>query len=306
MVFKGQPSGGSLPQLVVYDLEDEDPASPTSPVNPQDEVVPLVHGVDALQAIPLPGEVAGEGAVPVRPAGEQGEAFFDISFLEDIICLTVLCILDLSVGPSEVVMDDLEGGGECEEASPMVDETNDVEEVRGEPEKRSRQIVRGEPEKRTPQVDTPMRSEEVRDESSLGPMSLSSSGSMPPLESFTGSPTFITTLQDPAIARLVAEAFRLGQENMAGGEHSLRPANSLLRSLATSLGDVGSGMGGACAVPTTFTTPTPPASTSTPLSAGGSGGGGAEAAQSTTSPLSASASGAAGDTISTASKSPSC
>ena len=75
MVFKGQPGGGSLPQLVVYDLEDEELASPTSPVNPLDEVVPLVHGVDALQAIPLPGEVAGDGVVPVRPAVEQGEAF---------------------------------------------------------------------------------------------------------------------------------------------------------------------------------------------------------------------------------------
>ena len=74
MVFKGQPSGGSHPQLVVYDTEDEDPASPTSPVNLQDEVVPLVNGVDVLQAIPLPGEVAGDGVVPVSPAFEQCEA----------------------------------------------------------------------------------------------------------------------------------------------------------------------------------------------------------------------------------------
>ena len=50
------------------------------------------------------------------------------------------------MGPSEVVMDDLEGGGECEEASPMVNEAEEVEVVRGEPEKRSPQVVRGEPE----------------------------------------------------------------------------------------------------------------------------------------------------------------
>ena len=63
---------------------------------------------------------------------------------------------------------------------------------------------RGEKEKNTPPSNTPVRHEE----SSLGPMSVSSSGSMPPLESFYGSPPF--PLHDPAITRLLAEAYRLG------------------------------------------------------------------------------------------------
>ena len=175
-------------------------------------------------------------------------------------------------------------GGDCNEVS---QDGTEAEEVRGEKSKN------------TPHFDTPVRNDEARDESSLGPMSMSSSGSMPPLESFSGSPSF--SLQDPVISRLVAEAYRLGQENLATGEHSLRPANAFLRSLASSVGNAGGGMGGASANPASFTTPTPPASTSTPLSAGGSG---SSTTPPSTSPVGTPASGVAGDTISTASKLP--
>ena len=63
---------------------------------------------------------------------------------------------------------------------------------------------RGEKEKNTPPSNAPVPHEE----SSLGTMSISSSGSMHPLESFYGSPPF--PLHDPAITRLLAEAYRLG------------------------------------------------------------------------------------------------
>ena len=51
MVRHSKPSGGSVPRLVGYELEDEELGSPTSPMSPQDEFVPIV------QAIPLPGEL---------------------------------------------------------------------------------------------------------------------------------------------------------------------------------------------------------------------------------------------------------
>ena len=168
--------------------------------------------------------------------------------------------------------------------------------------------VRGEKEKGSRSFDTPVRTEGSLGDSSLEPMSLTSSGSMPALESVchdsSGTPIF--TLHDPAIARLVAEAYRLGQEGVGREDPSLRPANSLLRSLATSLGGPIGRSEGACANPTPFATPAPPASTSTPLSAGGSGGSGGGSGAATppsgTPPAQSPASGVAGDTISTPSK----
>ena len=213
----------------------------------------------------------------------------------NVLFFKCFLLLGTSVSPSEVVGE----GGESVGGSQAVNsDASEAVEVRGEKEKGS--LCFG----------TPVRNEEGHGDSSLEPMSLTSSGSMPALESVchdsSGTPIF--TLHDPAIARLVAEAYRLGQEGVGRGEPSLRPANSLLRSLATSLGGPIGGSEGACANPTPFATPAPPASTSTPLSAGGSGGSGgspgAAATPSSTPPAPSPASGVAGDTISTPSKFP--
>ena len=129
--------------------------------------------------------------------------------------------------------------------------------------------------------------------------------SIPSLESVThdlsGNGAF--TLQNPALTRLVVEAFRIGREGVIGSEHSILPAQSLLLSIANGLGSAGGAsatpiVGGASANPSVFATPTPPGSHSTPVSGGGSGGG--EAASpldscTTSTPVS----GVAGDTIST-------
>ena len=73
MVHPVQPGDGSRPQLVVYDSEEEDLASPTSPLRLSDE---LGEAGVAIQAIPLPGEdVHGVGAVPVHQGVDQGKLF---------------------------------------------------------------------------------------------------------------------------------------------------------------------------------------------------------------------------------------
>ena len=71
MVHPVQPGDGSRPQLVVYDSEEEDLASPTSPLRLSDE---LGEAGVAIQAIPLPGEDV-HGAVPVHQGVDQGKLF---------------------------------------------------------------------------------------------------------------------------------------------------------------------------------------------------------------------------------------
>ena len=65
--------------------------------------------------------------------------------------------------------------------------------------------------------------------------------SMPSLEEVSHNSTAagLLTLQDPALTRLVAEAFRLTREGVVEREHTLRPAQSLLRSIAAGLGGAG-------------------------------------------------------------------
>ena len=74
MVRHGKPGGGFVPQLVGYELEDEELGSPTSPMSPQDEFVP---NVGAIQAIPLPGElwVSVEESESVQFGRSQGKIF---------------------------------------------------------------------------------------------------------------------------------------------------------------------------------------------------------------------------------------
>ena len=71
MVRPVQPGDGSRPQLVVYDSEEEDLASPPSPLRLSDE---LSEAGVAIQAIPLPGEDV-HGAVPVHQGVDQGKLF---------------------------------------------------------------------------------------------------------------------------------------------------------------------------------------------------------------------------------------
>ena len=74
MVHPVQPGDGSRPQLVVYESEDEDIASPASPL--ADELDVAGVGRVAVRAIPLPGEVVhGVGAVPVHQDVDQGKLF---------------------------------------------------------------------------------------------------------------------------------------------------------------------------------------------------------------------------------------
>ena len=76
MVPPVQPGDGSRPQLVVYESEDEDLASPTSPLRLAGELDVAGVGSVAVQAIPLPGEVVvGDDAVPVHQDVDQGKMF---------------------------------------------------------------------------------------------------------------------------------------------------------------------------------------------------------------------------------------
>ena len=172
----------------------------------------------------------------------------------------------------------------------------------------------GEKEKNSPPVDSTGGHSQFGADSSLEAMSVSTSMSMPSLEdlSHTSIAADVLPLQDPALRRLVAEAFRLSREGVVEREHTLRPAQSLLRSIVTGLGGAGGGGGegsrasasaapqggaSASATPQQSSTSTPPSSTSTPVS--GAGGG---VPPPLTGTPSSPVSGTAGDTISTASK----
>ena len=76
MVPPAQPGDGSRPQLVVYESEEEDVASPTSPLRLDGELDVAGVGGFVVQAIPLPGEVVVDvDAVPVHQDVDQGKVF---------------------------------------------------------------------------------------------------------------------------------------------------------------------------------------------------------------------------------------
>ena len=305
MLSNGKPGQGGRFPLVHYEVDEDELFGPASPTTPGDGGVEGDVG-GAVAAIPLPGEgqvvVEDVGDAVLGQPGVTGGQLNAIFIKFPSILLHILIFLYPEVllpgtepvgGVSAEVVEELDSmsaeivGGE--------ERSDNVVEERGEREKASRPLDDG----------AGADSRFGEEDSSMEAMSVSTSMSIPSLESVThdlsGNGAF--TLQNPALTRLVAEAFRIGREGVIGSEHSILPAKSLLLSIANGLGSAGGAyatpiLGGASANPSVFATPTPPGSHSTPVSGGGSGGG--EAASpldscTTSTPVS----GVAGDTIST-------